>query len=48
MSWWKHMGEVSGRMWWLDAVDVVFLLVRIRMKGTWQAMQFMQSVGGMA
>ena len=40
--------EVSGRMHWLNAVDVVFLLVRVRMKGTWQVMWFMLSIGGMA
>ena len=30
-----HADEVSGRMQWLNEFDVVFLLVRVRMKGTW-------------
>ena len=37
--------EVSGGIHWLDAVDVVFLLVRVRMKGKQQVTQFMLSVG---
>ena len=41
-----HADEAGGGMQWLDAVDVVFLLVRVRMKGRWQVTQFMLSVGG--
>ena len=37
--------EASDGMHWLDAVDVVFLLVRVRMKGKQQVTWFMLSVG---
>ena len=40
-----HMDEAGGGMCWLDADDVAFLLVRGRMKGGWQVMQFMLSAG---
>ena len=42
------MDEASGRVHWLDVAYVVFLLDRVRMKGTWCVMWFMLSVGGMA
>ena len=44
----RHKDEASGGMCWLDAVDVVFLLVRVRMKGKQQVMQFMLSIGAVA
>ena len=43
----KHANETSDRMWWLNAFDVVFLLVRV-MGGTQRVMWFMQSIGGVA
>ena len=46
-SLWMHMDEASGRVRWLNAFDV-FLLVRVRMKGTQRVTWFMQSMGDVA
>ena len=41
-----RVDEASGRVCWLDVAYVVFLLDRVRMKGTWQVTWFMLSMGG--